>query len=217
MVHPWQLHCFQHLLVVFMVFGPAESLVSSKPSVVRAVYAGHPDRYAEYRVCLEQEFQEANIDVTLDDKLEENPDTVDYIIYSPNGPLRDFSPFNNAKAVLNLWAGVEGIVDNPTLPESIPLCRMVDPGLREGMVEYVTGHVLRYHLSMDRFWKQKAAREWIQSESGESMLPLARHRTVGILGFRGTRWVLCRSLAAVKFSCLWMVTITKAARRGALL
>ena len=39
------------------------------------------------------------------------------------------------------------IVGNETL--QVPLARMVDPGLTEGMTEWVTGHVLRHHLGMD--------------------------------------------------------------------
>ena len=76
------------------------------------------------------------------------PGDVDCIVYAPGGPVSDFSPYVNAKAVLALWAGVESIVGNPTLTQ--PLARMVDPGLTEGMVEWVTGHVLRHHLGMDR-------------------------------------------------------------------
>ena len=44
--------------------------------------------------------------------------------------MADFTPFTRLKAVLSLWAGVERIVGNPTL--TVPLCRMVDPGLTRG-------------------------------------------------------------------------------------
>ena len=37
---------------------------------------------------------------------------------------------------------------DPTL--TVPLCRMVDPGLTQGMVEWVAAHVLRYHLGHRR-------------------------------------------------------------------
>ena len=50
--------------------------------------------------------------------------------------------------MLNLWAGVERIVGNATLTQ--PLCRMVDPAMTEGMIEWVVGHALRHHLGMDR-------------------------------------------------------------------
>ncbi len=78
----------------------------------------------------------------------DDPAAVDYIIFAPGGDIADFTPFTRCKAVLNLWAGVEKIVVNPTLTQ--PLCRMVDPALTAGMVEYVVGHTLRHHLGMDR-------------------------------------------------------------------
>ena len=79
--------------------------------------------------------------------LEIPPQDVDYIVYAPDSPLQDFRPYTRTKAVLSLWAGVEEIVGNETLVQ--PLTRMVDGGLKEGMVEWVTGHVLRHHLGMD--------------------------------------------------------------------
>ena len=69
-----------------------------------------------------------------------------YIIYAPSGGLEDFSKFKSLKAILSLWAGVENITGNTTI--KVPLCRMVDTGLTQGMVEWVTGHVLRHHLDL---------------------------------------------------------------------
>jgi len=100
---------------------------------------------------------------------------VDYIVYAPTGPVQDFSAYSKLKAVLSLWAGVERVVGNKTL--KAPLSRMVDNGLREGMAEWVTGHVLRYHLGMDaqivnpeHMWQAGTAP------------PLASDRRIGILG-----------------------------------
>jgi len=58
----------------------------------------------------------------------------------------------------------------------VPLARMVDAGLSEGMREWVAGHVLRHHLGMDAH---------INGEPGvwaPRIPPLARDRTVAILG-----------------------------------
>ncbi len=119
------------------------------------------------------------------------PAEVDYIIYAPNDTLRDFSPYTRARAVLSLWAGVERIVDNPTL--RIPLARMVDDGLREGMVEYVTGHVLRHHLGMDAHVVNPACRWQPQPP------PLARERPVSILGLGELGAACARALAGLNF------------------
>lgn len=102
------------------------------------------------------------------------PQDVHYIVHATGGSVDDFRPFINARAILSLWAGVEKIVGNPTLTQ--PLCRMVDDGLRQGMVEWVVAHVLRAHLGTDSYVCQKPI-GWTQS-----VPPLATERSVSVLG-----------------------------------
>lgn len=113
---------------------------------LKVLFAAHADRWAEYEAPLNAAFEEAELKVDL--ARDHVPEVVDYIVYAPNGDLQDFSPFKSTKAVLSLWAGVESIVGNETLTQ--PLTRMVDSGLERGMVEWVTGHVLRHHLGIDQ-------------------------------------------------------------------
>ncbi|MFN4058083.1 MAG: 2-hydroxyacid dehydrogenase [Roseinatronobacter sp.] len=121
---------------------------------------------------------------------------VDYIIYAPASRLQDFGPYTRCKAVLNLWAGVERIVPNTTLTQ--PLARMVDPALTQGMVEYVTGHVLRYHLGMEAHFRA-APGAWEQVEP-----PLAHERPVGILGAGELGQACARALMGLGFDVqLW--------------
>jgi glyoxylate/hydroxypyruvate reductase A len=105
--------------------------------------------------------------------------------------VQDFRPYTRAKAVLNLWAGVENVVHNTTL--TIPLCRMVEDGLTEGMVEWVTGHVLRHHLGIDACLAQQDGR-WRPAYP-----PLARDRRVVVLGLGELGSACARMLAALKF------------------
>ncbi len=119
------------------------------------------------------------------------PETVDYIVYAPASPLQDFSPYTRCKAVLNLWAGVEKITGNPTLTQ--PLCRMVDPGLTEGMVEWVVGHTLRHHLGMDRHIVNPG-HNW-----DPACPPYARDRRVTILGIGALGSACAAALTALNF------------------
>jgi glyoxylate/hydroxypyruvate reductase A len=158
------------------------------------LFAARSERWDQYETPLRQ----ALSDVGLGDALlttEAAPETVDYIVYAPNSEVQDFTPYTRLKAVLNLWAGVEDVVGNPTL--NVPLARMVDEGLTDGMVEWVTGHVLRHHLGMDTH---------IHGQDGVwragSAPPLARDRTVAILGL-GTLGSACaRALATLNFRVL---------------
>lgn len=146
-------------------------------------------RWTDYREVLPAALTEAGIaaKVTRDAA----PKTVDYIVFAPNDRLTDFRPYTRARAVLSLWAGVESIVTNETLTQ--PLTRMVDSGLERGMVEWVTGHVLRHHLGMDahivnpeRVWDQKAP-------------PLAADRPVTVLGLGALGCACATTLASLGF------------------
>ena len=156
---------------------------------VNVLFAAHPDRWATYEAPLKQAFDEAGLDVTIDTDMP--PEQVDYIVYAPNSDLQDFTPYTRAKAVLNLWAGVEGIVDNPTLTQ--PLARMVDDGLTRGMVEWVTGHTLRHHLNTDLH---------VLNQDGvwrKDIPPLARDRKVSVLGLGALGRACAEALARLEF------------------
>lgn len=136
------------------------------------LFAAGPGALEDYRTPLTDALAAEGLDATITP--EAPPDAVDYIIYAPASPLQDFAPYTRTKAVLSLWAGVERIVSNPTLTQ--PLARMVDPSLTQGMVEYVCGHVLRYHLGMDAHIASPPG-HWVAD-----VPPLASERHIGLLG-----------------------------------
>lgn len=149
-----------------------------------------PTLWDEYKDELPAALAEAGVDAKL--VLEAAPETVDYIVYAPSAPLQDFSAFTRTKAVLSLWAGVERIVGNATLTQ--PLCRMVDPGLTEGMVEWVVGHTLRHHLGMDQHIINPG-HVW-----NPACPPLARERKVTILGLGELGAACGMALAQLNFA-----------------
>ncbi len=162
----------------------------------KALYAGNPDQWPIYRKTLAAAFSRAGITVALCNQVSD-PTDVDYIIYAPNADLSDFTPFTKLKAVLSLWAGVESFQDNATL--TAPLARMVDQGLSVGMAEWVLGHTMRYHLGMDThlFGQDGIWRNGIAP-------PLARDRTVGILGLGELGQVAGQYLNTAGFNvCGW--------------
>ena len=148
-----------------------------------------PSLWPEYRDTLPAALAEAGIAARL--VTEAPPEEVDYIIYAPSSPLQDFTPYTRTRAVLNLWAGVERITGNPTLTQ--PLTRMVDPGLTEGMVEWVVGHTLRHHLGMDRHIVNPG-HVW-----DPTCPPLARERPVTILGMGALGSACATALRALNF------------------
>ncbi len=150
-----------------------------------------PDAYwDEYQKPLRQALDNTGLIYDLSPDYAEAA-KIDYLVYAPGGPVEDFTPFTRAKAVLGLWAGVENIIDNPTL--QIPLTRMVDRGLNEGMREWVLGHALRHHLGIDRhiikqdgIWRDTAP-------------PLARDRAVTVLGLGTLGRTCAKALSSLNF------------------
>lgn len=102
-------------------------------------------------------------------------DEIDYVIVwaQPNGFLRQFP---NLRAVLCIGAGVDRILEDCDLPDA-PIARMRDEGLTQGMVEFVLARVLHYHRLMPAYEAQQRRGVWRQLAA-----PLARDRTVGVLG-----------------------------------
>lgn len=156
---------------------------------VNILYAGNDNLWPVYEENLQKALSALGVSAHLSRDIP--PADVDYIVYAPNGPVQDFTPFIRAKAVLGLWAGVEKVVTNPTL--TLPYARMVDEGLTEGMTEWVTGHVLRHHLEMDQDIHRKSP-DW-----GRLAPPLARNRKVGVLGLGALGTKAAQMLATLNF------------------
>ena len=158
--------------------------------MLNILFSAKPAAWDEYQAPLKAAFVEAGLSVNL--AREHAPQDVDYIIFTPNGPVTDFRPYTKTKAVMGLWAGVESIVGNETLTQ--PLCRLVDESLTAGMVEWVTGHTLRHHLGMDLH---------ILHQDGvwrdDSFPPVAAKRPVTILGIGALGAACGQALTALGF------------------
>lgn len=156
---------------------------------VNVLFAAKDEAWEKYSQHLPEALKEVGIDAKVSPSFP--PEEVDYIVYAPNSSVQDFTPYTRLKAVLNLWAGVEDVVGNQTL--KVPLARMVDHGLTRGMIEWVTGHVLRHHLGMDLH---------IHGQDGKwraYVPPLAEERPVTILGMGELGTACAQTLAGLGF------------------
>lgn len=162
-----------------------------KPAMPRILFAA-PKDWEDYRDLLPAALARAG--VTADLVREAPPDTVEYIVYAPGG-LTDFTPYTACRLVQSLWAGVERIVGDATLTQ--PLARMVDPGLAEGMVDYVAGHVLRLHLGLDAHLHGQDG-VWRNAV----VPPLSRERPVAVLGLGELGGACARALSGFGFPVL---------------
>ena len=169
------------------------------PQILLAV---RPEKYAAYRQLLLRELLTRQIEADIHTHTD-NPASIDYVVYAPDGPFHDFSSFARLKTILSLWAGVESLTTNQTI--QCPIARMVEPGMREGMTEWVTGQVLRHHLGFDSVIKNQDG-VWRQRQL---MPPLARNRCVAILGLGALGRASAESLKSLHFRVLGWSRDTK--------
>ncbi|MEM0977829.1 MAG: glyoxylate/hydroxypyruvate reductase A [Pseudomonadota bacterium] len=126
----------------------------------------------------------------------ENPSEIDYLIYAPNGPIQNFDGFTALKLIQSIWAGVDVILSNGNLP-NVPLSRMADTGMAEGMADYVVTHVMRHHCGTDTHVQMKPT-EWLT----DTAPPLARDRKVAVLGLGNLGQFCAARLRAQGFQML---------------
>lgn len=78
--------------------------------------------------------------------------------------------------VQSAWAGVDGLLADPTLPPQ-PLARLIDDALARQMAEAAAAHVLHLHRQGPAYAAQQRQALWRQLDQ-----PPAARRRVGVLG-----------------------------------
>ena len=79
----------------------------------------------------------------------------------PPGSLRGL---RDLRLIQSLWAGVDRLLDDPTLPEEVPVARMVDPVMTRAMAETATWATLGLHRGFFRYQRQQGQARWQQLE-----------------------------------------------------
>ena len=150
----------------------------------------HSEKSEVWESGLRQAFPEETIQVYP--KLS-SPERVEIAIVA-NPPPGVLSQLPNLKLIQSLWAGVDKLLSDPTLPPHVPLCRLVDPNLNQAMTESVLLHVLTLHRRIPQYRAQQQQRQWKQLAQ-----PLASETTVGILGLGELGVKAAMALGAVGF------------------
>ena len=90
-------------------------------------------------------------------------------------PLGVLARYPNLKVIFSMWAGVEDLLKDSSI-EKIPIVRMTDPGLTNGIVTYVVHHVIGFHIHTSEY----KSRQW--THPFHSHFRAAWESCVGILG-----------------------------------
>ncbi|WP_163574344.1 2-hydroxyacid dehydrogenase [Halomonas faecis] len=64
------------------------------------------------------------------------------------------------KGIVNLGAGVDALLNNPGLPDGVPIVKLRDAGMAELIGDYVRYGILHFQRDFDRYRRQQARAEW---------------------------------------------------------
>jgi glyoxylate/hydroxypyruvate reductase A len=155
------------------------------------VYKADPDRGRQWADVFRREAP--HIDFRLWPDIGDAADVRFLAAWEPPADLQ--SRFENLQVLFSTGAGVDQF-DFSMLPPQLPVVRMVEPGIVQGMVEYVTHAVLDLHRDMPAYRRAQSQGQW-------RPLPVrpARERRVGVLGLGSLAQAVLAKLVAFDFDC----------------
>lgn len=123
-----------------------------------------------------------------------DPAAVRYLVawQPPEDPARTLP---NLEVIFSVGAGIDQF-DLLAVPDHIAVVRMVEPGIVEGMVEYVTQAVLTLHRDLFDYAAQQQQRVW-----RELPVRAAASRRVGVLGLGMLGRAVLERLRLFGFAC----------------
>jgi glyoxylate/hydroxypyruvate reductase A len=125
--------------------------------------------------------------------LEDDPARVRYL--AAWEPPEDLARFPNLELVFSVGAGIDQF-DTGRVPPHVPVVRMVEPGITDGMVEYVTLAVLAIHRDWLAYREQQREGAWHPLR-----VRTAASRRVGVLGLGVLGRAVLARLQAFGFPC----------------
>lgn len=155
------------------------------------VYKADPQRGRQWAEIFGREAPE--IDFRLWTEVGDGADVRFLAAWEPPADLA--TRFPNLQLLLSTGAGIDQF-DFSVLPPDLPVVRMVEPGIVQGMVEYVTHAVLDLHRDMPAYRRAQQQRQWqvIQVRA-------ASERRVGVLGLGSLGQAVLGRLVSFGFDC----------------
>lgn len=77
-----------------------------------------------------------------------------------NPPPGSLQGLPRLRLIQSVWAGVDRLLQDPTLPRDVPLSRMVDPAMNEAMAQTALWAVLSLHRGFFSLQAQQTAQRW---------------------------------------------------------
>ncbi|HEX2010842.1 MAG TPA: glyoxylate/hydroxypyruvate reductase A [Roseateles sp.] len=159
---------------------------------MRFVYKADPVRGRVWAEIFAREAPQLDFRIWPD--IGDDPAAVRYLAaWEPPADIRGLFP--NLQVLFSSGAGVDQFRFDE-LPADLPVVRMVEPGIINGMVEYVSWAVLSLHRDMPAYQRQQRAASWRPIQ----VLPAAKRR-IGVLGLGSLGQAVLGQLRGFGFDC----------------
>jgi len=155
------------------------------------VYKADPQRGRQWAEIFEREAPE--IDFRLWPEVGDASQVRFVAAWQPPADLA--TRFPGLQLLFSTGAGVDQF-DFAVLPPRLPVVRMVDPGIVQGMVEYATHAVLDLHRDMPAYRRAQQQRQWEPLQ-----VRAASERRVGVLGLGSLGQAVLERLVPFGFKC----------------
>lgn len=116
-----------------------------------------------------------------------------------NPPPGALQGLHGLRLVQSLWAGVDRLLADATLPRDVPIARMVDPMMTRAMAETAVWATLAVHRGFFTYARQQAEARWLQHAQrrveevpvlvlGQGQMGGAAARALAALGYPVSGW-----------------------------
>jgi glyoxylate/hydroxypyruvate reductase A len=116
------------------------------------------------------------------------------VALAANPPRGELAQYPNLRFIQSLWAGVDRLLSDPALPDSVPIARLVDPAMSQAMLESVVAATLFVHRQFPAYLRQQQQSRWHPLSQ-----KIAPHCKVGILGYGAMGRPAADALAGLGF------------------
>jgi glyoxylate/hydroxypyruvate reductase A len=140
------------------------------------------------------------VDPTLDIRLHPDagdPAAIEAAVCWTQHDMAELRRYPNLRLLVSMGAGVDHLLRPPGPPPGVPVARLKDARLTQGMTEWVLLNVLRFHRQDLDYRAQQAARVW-----NELPAPETAARRVGLLGLGELGSAAARAIGALGFPVL---------------
>ena len=105
-----------------------------------------------------------------------------------NPPAGSLVGFPRLRLIQSLWAGVDRLLDDPTLPPGVPIARMVDPAMNAAMAEITLWATLALHRGAFRYARQQRRPAINFKPLNDFQIPINQAAEMVTLGLLALAW-----------------------------